>query len=59
MFMRKKYLNELLTKAQARIETLEDIICPAQQHKWFADYEQECYICTRCRKVRWMDIEIV
>lgn len=53
--MRKKDLMRNLEIAQARIEALEDIICPAHQHEWFTDYEEECRICRRCRKVRWLE----
>lgn len=53
--MRKKYLIENLHRAEARIKELEEIICPAHQHEWFEDYQEECYICTKCKKVRWMD----
>lgn len=49
--MRKKHLIESLRRAQARIEALEDIICPAHQHQWFTDYQDECRICVKCRKV--------
>lgn len=53
--MRKKDLMRNLEAAQARIEALEDIICPAHQHEWFTDYEEECRVCRRCRKVRWLE----
>lgn len=53
--MRKKHLIENLHRAEARIKELEEIICPAHQHQWFEDYQEECYICTKCKKVRWMD----
>lgn len=55
--MRKKDLLDALQKARARIAALEDIICPAHKHEWFADYERECYVCVKCKKVRWMDYE--
>lgn len=53
--MRKKDLTRNLEIARARIEALEDIICPAHQHEWFTDYEEECRICRRCRKVIWLE----
>ena len=45
--MRKKHLIENLHRAEARIKELEEIICPAHQHQWFEDYQEECYICTK------------
>lgn len=53
--MRKKLLIENLLKAQMRIAALEDIICPAHKHQWFVDYEEECRICTKCRKVVYLE----
>lgn len=53
--MRKKDLLNALQKARARIDVLENIICPAHQHDWFEDYVEECYICRKCLKVRWND----
>lgn len=53
--MRKKHLIDQLNWANARIAALEDIICPAHKHEWFADYAEECYVCVKCKKVRWMD----
>lgn len=52
--MIKKDLIRNLAIANARIEALEDLICPAHQHDWFEDYENECRICRKCRKVVWM-----
>lgn len=49
--MRKKDLIEALCAARHRIEQLEDIICPAHQHKWFEDYVEEIRVCVKCRKV--------
>ena len=43
--MRKKDLIRNLEIARARIEALEDIICPAHQHEWFPDYEAEPNLC--------------
>lgn len=54
---RKKVLIRELQCANQRIAVLEGILCPAQQHNWYADYVDECYICRRCGKVRWMDYE--
>lgn len=53
--MRKKDLIHNLTIAQQRIEALEEILCPARQHAWIPNYEEECYVCKRCKKVRWME----
>ena len=52
---RKKQLIYELQCANARIAALEGIICPANIHDWFEDYTDECYICRRCGKMRWMD----
>lgn len=53
--MRKKDLIKMLTKAENRIATLENIICPAHQHKWFEDYVEEVRVCLKCNKVVFMD----
>lgn len=53
--MRKKDLIRNLDIANARIAALEDIICPARQHEWIDDYQDECRICRKCRKVVWLD----
>lgn len=53
--MRKKHFIEALQRANARIEALENILCPARQHDWFEDHVEECYVCRKCLKVRWMD----
>lgn len=49
--MRKKDLIRNLDIANARIAALEDLICPARQHKWYENYEDEYRICLKCRKV--------
>lgn len=51
--MRKKDLLVALQRARARIDALENIICPAHQHEWLEDHMDECYICRKCLKVRW------
>lgn len=61
--MRKKYLIESLRKAQARIEALENILCPAEQHDYAVASEEmhiidgygtiiysRRYVCKRCLK---------
>ena len=53
--VRKKDLIKALNAARWRIEQLEDIVCPAHQHKWFIDRVEEMQICTVCRKVVLMD----
>lgn len=53
--MRKKDLIHNLAIAQQRIEALEEMLCPARQHCWIPNYEEECYVCKRCKKVRWME----
>lgn len=53
--MRKKELIAALHMARDRISRLEDLICPAHQHKWYADHMQEVYVCVKCRKVVVMD----
>lgn len=53
--MRKKDLIKSLSAARHRIEQLEDIICPAHQHKWFNDYAEEMRVCVKCRKVVFTD----
>ena len=53
--MRKKELKKALIVAEKRIVELETILCPAEQHQWVKSYEDECYICKRCGKVRYLD----
>lgn len=55
--MRKKQLLADLQCARARIAVLEGILCPLQRHAWEYDHLDECYICKRCGKVRWVDYE--
>ena len=61
MFIRKsKYLTEKLI-ANQRIAQLEDIICPAQSHKWkklgFSVVDEHgtvvyAFVCENCRKIK-------
>ena len=54
---RKKTLLYELQRANQRIAVLEGIICPMNIHQWYEDYVEECYICRKCGKVRWMEYE--
>ena len=52
---RKKTLLYELQRANQRIAVLEGILCPMNIHQWYEDYVEECYICRKCGKVRWME----